>query len=58
MKEIYALDSHIIEERFGVRPGEGAANPFVGSVTKGRFGGGFLYTNSDSLSLGLREKRD
>jgi electron transfer flavoprotein-quinone oxidoreductase len=25
----------------------------MGSITKGRFGGGFLYTNKDSLSVGL-----
>jgi electron transfer flavoprotein-quinone oxidoreductase len=25
----------------------------MGEVTKGRFGGGFLYTNKDSLSLGI-----
>ena len=53
IKEIWALDGRRIEERFGLREGEGAANLFVGSVTKGRFGGGFLYTNADSLSLGI-----
>ena len=26
---------------------------FMGSITKGRFGGGFLYTNKESLSVGL-----
>jgi len=33
--------------------GEGAAQLFIGSITKGRMGGGFLYTNHESLSLGL-----
>lgn len=53
IKEIYKLDKKIIEDRFGLQPGEGAANLFVGSITKGMFGGGFLYTNRDTLSLGL-----
>lgn len=53
MKEIYKLDEKIIEDRFGLKDNEGAANLFMGSVTKGMFGGGFLYTNKDTLSLGL-----
>ncbi|MBA4416762.1 MAG: electron transfer flavoprotein [Syntrophus sp. (in: bacteria)] len=53
IKEIYKLDENTIEERFGLEPGEGAANLFAGSITKGMFGGGFLYTNRDTLSLGL-----
>lgn len=53
MKEIYQLDEKTIEERFGLGPGEGAAGLFMGSVTRGMFGGGFLYTNRDTLSLGL-----
>ncbi|OPY68040.1 MAG: Electron transfer flavoprotein-ubiquinone oxidoreductase [Syntrophorhabdaceae bacterium PtaU1.Bin034] len=53
VKEVYSLGSDAIEERFGVGPGEGAANLFMGSVTNGLFGGGFLYTNIDSLSVGI-----
>ena len=53
MKEIYQLDEKTIDERFGLGPGEGAANLFMGSVTRGMFGGGFLYTNRDTISLGL-----
>ena len=33
--------------------GEGAAMLFVGDCTKGSVGGGFLYTNKESISLGL-----
>jgi electron transfer flavoprotein-quinone oxidoreductase len=33
--------------------GEGAAQLFVGSLTKMMMGGGFLYTNRESLSLGI-----
>lgn len=53
MKEIYQLDEKTIEERFGLGPDEGAAGLFMGSITRGMFGGGFLYTNRDTLSLGL-----
>ena len=33
--------------------GRGAAMLFVGDCTHGKVGGGFLYTNKDSISLGL-----
>ena len=52
-KEVIALDSKIIEDRFRLGEHEGAAQLFVGSLTKGIMGGGFLYTNQDSLSLGI-----
>ena len=53
LKEVIRLAPEVIEERFGLAPGEGAAQLFFGSVTPGLFGGGFLYTNRDTLSLGL-----
>jgi electron transfer flavoprotein-quinone oxidoreductase len=52
-KEIIELPTQVIEDRFAVEEGEGAAQLFFGSVTQGIHGGGFLYTNQDSLSLGL-----
>ena len=52
-KEVIELPSRSIEERFALRENEGAANLFLGDLTKGRFGGGFLYTNRSSVSLGL-----
>lgn len=53
IKEVIALDSGIINDRFNLEGNEGAARLFVGEVTQGRFGGGFLYTNSESISLGI-----
>ena len=53
IKEVYKLDGGTIEERFGLGQEEGAACLFMGAVTKGLFGGGFLYTNKESLSLGM-----
>ncbi len=52
-KEVIQLDPKTIEDRFRLGEGEGAAQLFVGSLTKGMMGGGFLYTNRDSLSLGI-----
>lgn len=53
LKEIIELPASVIEDRFNLREGEGAARLFVGDCTKGRVGGGFLYTNKNSISLGL-----
>ncbi len=52
-KEVIALNSKIIEERFRLEGNEGAAQLFLGTPTRGVMGGGFLYTNQESLSLGL-----
>lgn len=53
VKETIALPPSVIEDRFLCAPDEGAAWMFAGDCTKGRIGGGFLYTNDDSISLGL-----
>lgn len=53
IKEIIELSPQTIEERFNLEEGEGVAQVFVGSLTRGMFGGGFLYTNLSSLSLGM-----
>ncbi|OUO90286.1 FAD-dependent oxidoreductase [Gordonibacter sp. An230] len=53
IKQVFELPSGVIEDRFLLPEGEGAAMLFVGDCTKGRVGGGFLYTNKDSISLGL-----
>jgi len=52
-KEIIELDRSVIENRFGLEGNEGAARLFMGEVTRGKFGGGFLYTNQSCLSLGI-----
>jgi electron transfer flavoprotein-quinone oxidoreductase len=54
MKEVYRLDAGTIEDRFQVGPGEGHAEEWVtGIFPPGVMGGGFLYTNQDTLSVGL-----
>lgn len=52
-KEIIEIDRGILENRFNLEGDEGAARLFMGDVTAGKFGGGFVYTNKDSLSLGI-----
>jgi electron transfer flavoprotein-quinone oxidoreductase len=52
VKVVVKLPEEIIEQRFGVRPGEGAAHLFAGDVTLNHIGGGFVYTNRDTLSVG------
>jgi len=53
IKEIIALDANVINDRFSLDGNEGTARLYIGEVTKGLFGGGFLYTNRESISLGL-----
>lgn len=52
-KEVIELPAETIENRFNLTENEGAAQMFMGEVTRGMFGGGFLYTNKESLSLGI-----
>ena len=52
VKIIVKLPETIINERFGVNSDEGAAHLFAGDVTLNHIGGGFLYTNYDTLSIG------
>ncbi|MGA8542837.1 MAG: FAD-dependent oxidoreductase [Thermoplasmata archaeon] len=54
MKEVYRLDPAVIQDRFNLGPGEGHAEEWVAGIfPPGVMGGGFLYTNQDTLSVGL-----
>jgi electron transfer flavoprotein-quinone oxidoreductase len=53
IKEIIELSEEKINDRFNVDKGKGVAQLFVGDVTKGMFGGGFMYTNRETISLGV-----
>lgn len=53
IKEVIGLNADAINDRFNLDGNEGTARLYIGEVTKGLFGGGFLYTNRESLSLGL-----
>jgi electron transfer flavoprotein-quinone oxidoreductase len=52
-KEIIGLGKEKIEDRFNLDPEEGTAQLYVGSLTKGMMGGGFVYTNLETISLGM-----
>ncbi|MDE2293652.1 MAG: FAD-dependent oxidoreductase, partial [Elusimicrobia bacterium] len=52
-KEVIALPSEKIEDRFALGKGEGATIEFFGSLSLGMLGYAFLYTNKESLSLGV-----
>ncbi len=51
VKEVLSLPARTIEERFGVGPGQGVDIEMLG-LTGGIPGGGFLYTNGESVSIG------
>src|SRR5205807_358977 len=53
VKETIELPAETIQERFGLGEKEGAAFVFAGQASLGLRGGGFLYTNQSTISLGL-----
>ena len=53
VKEVIGLPREKIEDRFLLEAGEGVAMEYFGDSVKGRFGLGFIYTNEESVSIGL-----
>jgi len=53
VKEVLALPREVLQERFGLEGNEGVAMEFFGQSVKGLVGSAFLYTNQDTLSVGL-----
>ncbi|MDE1854176.1 MAG: FAD-dependent oxidoreductase [Thaumarchaeota archaeon] len=53
IKRVYKLDPSLIDKRFRVQPGEGRAVFFLGDFMHQIGGGAFVYTNKDTLSVGL-----
>ena len=52
IKALIDMPKEVIDDRFSLVCGQGASNEIVG-CTAGVRGGSFLYTNYDSLSLGM-----
>jgi len=53
-KEVYTLPKGVLEERFGLSSSDdGAAWLCLGEMTHGQLGGGFVYTNKNSVSVGI-----
>ncbi len=53
VKEIHFLPQELIEQRFNVKDDEGVVIEMVGKITKGMMGTGFLYTNRESVTIGV-----
>lgn len=53
VKAVVALSAETIEERFHLTGDDGVAYAIVGDCTQGVGGGGFLYTNRESMSVGV-----
>jgi electron transfer flavoprotein-quinone oxidoreductase len=53
VKEVIKIPREVIENRFQLKEDEGAVMEYIGSCTRGLPGGGFLYTNRDSVSVGV-----
>ena len=58
VKSVVSLPRETIEARFNLSGDEGAAIAAVGDCTQGVGGGGFLYTNIDSISVGVVVRLD
>ena len=58
VKSVIGLPRKILEDRFNVRGTEGVAYAMVGDCTQGVAGGGFLYTNEESISIGVVMRLD
>lgn len=53
VKSVIGLPRGVLEDRFTLTGDEGAAYAIVGDATQAIAGGGFLYTNLDSVSVGV-----
>jgi electron transfer flavoprotein-quinone oxidoreductase len=53
VKELIALPEDLINERFGVEAGDGITVEILGDITWGMNGIAFLYTNKNSVSIGI-----
>lgn len=53
IKDVYELSETVIEDRFNNNATEGTAWLSMGEITHGSMGGGFIYTNKSTISVGL-----
>jgi electron transfer flavoprotein-quinone oxidoreductase len=53
VKEIHFMPEELIQQRFNIKDEEGVVIEMVGKITDGMMGTGFLYTNKDSITLGI-----
>ena len=53
IKDVYELSETIINDRFNNDASDGTAWLSMGEITHGSMGGGFIYTNKNTISVGL-----
>lgn len=53
VKEIHFLPQETIESRFNIGEDEGVVIEMAGKISAGMMGTGFLYTNKESITLGV-----
>lgn len=53
VKEMHFLPEDVIQNRFNLRQQEGVVIEAMGSMTAGMVGKAFIYTNTDSVSIGV-----
>jgi len=53
VKEMHFLPREVIEARFNLTGNEGVVIEAMGTITKGMTGTAFLYTNEESISVGI-----
>lgn len=53
IKEVFKVGKEKIEERFNLGENEGAIYEFIGTPMLGLLGLGYIYTNKESISIGL-----
>lgn len=53
VKEILFMPEELIQQRFNIKGEEGVVIEMVGKITDGMMGTGFLYTNKDSITIGI-----
>ena len=53
VKEMHFLPQETIDSRFNLKGNEGVVIEGMGTITEGMVGTGFIYTNKESLSVGI-----
>jgi electron transfer flavoprotein-quinone oxidoreductase len=53
VKEMHFLPQDVVESRFNLKGDEGVVIEAMGTVSAGQSGLGFIYTNKESLSIGI-----
>jgi electron transfer flavoprotein-quinone oxidoreductase len=53
VKEMHFLPEDVIQARFNIKGNEGVVIEAAGTISRGMTGMGFIYTNKESISLGI-----